>query len=143
MASHLPRKLLSHCLHTGFKATGSIRFEGGTLGYTYNINSDNRNSVTVKSMSTTLSTSSPILKRYEDYYGRSDYGNIWIRSAMQGGRTELTRGLADFGGLSMQSRASESLYLYGSTFLAEELLCSKHSSFRRCICGNDCFDCLE
>jgi len=72
--------------------------------YSYNILEDNYNGRTIKGFSTNAKqqmytcTQCPFeeYKKFVNHYGAYDYGDQWVEKAVEGARTNFTRGNADF-----------------------------------------------
>ena len=50
-------------------------------------------------------------QKFFNYYGRYDYADNWILSALNGERTDFTNGNNDFTGADISARAGKLFYL--------------------------------
>jgi hypothetical protein len=91
----------------GFTSSGAITLPdigGGSLGYAYNITSENLNHRTIQGFSTEAedkmlkcnSCPYPDFKIFNGYYGRADYADHIIDSAFKGIPTDLFEGNMNF-----------------------------------------------
>jgi hypothetical protein len=92
----------------GFASSAAIALPeigGGSLGYTYNITSENLNHRTIRGFSTEAEEKMlkckacpyPDFAMFDDYYGRPDYADHIIDAAFKGNPTELSEGNMNFG----------------------------------------------
>lgn len=103
----------------GFQSTGTVQIEGVAepLGYSYVVETDNLNRITLASLS--RNAESVLLDchycpyapftSYHAYYGIANYGDIFVQAAFQGTQTNVyNRGKADFRNMPLPARASKS-----------------------------------
>jgi len=106
---------------------GSVAFEANYYDYTYDPVTDNNNGRTIADFSKMASEEMRLScdgcpytdhKYFYDYYGVDDYGDRWVTAAFTGGKTQFSRGNADFGlyGFSGKSDAIKKGTVYFNIF---------------------------
>jgi len=106
----------------------SIEFISGrdTYGYKYNLLEDNRNAMTLQTLSANAeaemlvcddSCPHTMFKKYFEYYKVADYGDRWVTAAFSLSSTRLFRGNADFSIYSNSKMAQSEAAKLGVTCL--------------------------
>lgn len=101
-----------------FAASGKISYDNfnKSIGYSYNVKSDNRNERSLQGFS---SKAKNIMKpcpkcdywkdfeKFNTFYGKSDYANQWIMAALMGSRVAFSNSVVDFEAYDLEARSGK------------------------------------
>lgn len=131
-------------------ADGEVVVGGNSYPYTYTVDTDNDNGRTIAGFST--SAESKMLndcpgcpykeyKKFYDYYGEADYAHQWVTAALDGTKTNFSRGNADFSKYGFTGRTEGAKK--GTAYMNIYMYVIREFEDAYDDCNRDCLDCND